>query len=111
MRRKYVYISHALISSRIYVSALPIRFENGAAESADDGFPGPPVEGDMAEPGGCDHVGHARPAAAPGAKPGHRLALLHPPLLVHQETETHHILLHQIIENGDGSCGENMRCK
>lgn len=37
----------------------PIRFENGATATADNGFPGPPVERDTAEPRRCNHVHYA----------------------------------------------------
>ena len=67
-----------------------VRAKNGSAESANDGSPGLPVEGDIGEPGGGLHVGDAGSAAAAGADPRRRLAPLHLPLLVHQKAEEHH---------------------
>jgi len=67
--------------------------QNRSTESANNGSPGFPIEGNTAEPGGRLHLGNTGSASAPGADPGGRLAPLHLPLLVHQKAEAHHLLL------------------
>ena len=60
-----------------------VRSKNGTTESADDGPPGLPVEGHVAEPGGGLHVGHAGATTAPRARSRRRLAPPHLPRLIH----------------------------
>ncbi|TKY48832.1 Notchless protein-like [Spatholobus suberectus] len=67
------------------------RAKNGSTESANNGSPRFPIEGDIAKPGGRLHVGDAGSAAAAGANPRRRLAPPHLPPLVHQKTEAHHL--------------------
>lgn len=68
-----------------------VRLKHSSTESAYNGLPILPVEWDITKPRLCDHVGHAGAAAAPRARPGRRLALLHLPPLIHQKTEADHL--------------------
>lgn len=70
---------------------LSIGLENGTAECAHYGPPVSTIQRNPTEPGVCLHVRHAGTAAAPGARPRHRLGRLHPPSLIHQETKEYHL--------------------
>lgn len=71
---------------------LSIGLENGTAECAHYGPPVSTIQRNPTEPGVCLHVRHAGTAAAPGARPRHRLGRLHPPSLIHQETKEYHLI-------------------
>ncbi|KAL5986906.1 hypothetical protein ACLOJK_015241 [Asimina triloba] len=56
----------------------------------DNGTPGSPVEGHVAESGGRLHVRNAGSSPTPGAAAGQRLAATHHALLIHQKAEENH---------------------
>jgi len=68
-----------------------VRAKNGSTESANNGSPRFPIEGNTAEPCGRLHVCNTGSASAAGADSGRRLAPLHLPPLVHQKAEAHHL--------------------
>ncbi|KAG4986256.1 hypothetical protein JHK84_034205 [Glycine max] len=68
-----------------------VRLEHGSTESAHNSLPRFPIERNKAKSSLSNHVCHAGAAAAPRARPCHRLAPLHFLCLIHKKTKAHHV--------------------